>query len=119
MKSQEVRMAAYRERAYLFPEEDGQPGWILDLPIWWRRSEFFEKYGSRQIDTGNPFHVNYALLLTAWEAMAWNRACQEQFSQDPRSQMPSVLGSMREWAAKLDSASWVIVESYEWESGIE
>jgi hypothetical protein len=112
-------MPAYRERVYICPKENGQPGWILDFPLWWNRSEFFQKFGARQIDTGNPFQVNYALLLTDWEAHAWDEQCKQHFAQDPRSQSASVIEAMRQWESLLNAASWVIIESYEWESGLE
>jgi hypothetical protein len=114
-----VIMPAYRERVYICPKENSQPGWILDFPIWWNRSAFFQKYGSRQIDTGNPFQVNYAILLTEWEAKAWDEQCRQQFIQDPRGQSASVVEGLRQWESMLEAASWVIIESYEWESGLE
>jgi len=112
-------MPAYRERIYLCPAENGQPGWIVDFPLWWDRSGFFEKYGHRQVDTGNPFHVDYGLLLTQWEAQAWDKQCREAFSQDPRARVPFVVEAMQRWDVMIEAASWVIVESYEWESGME
>ncbi len=112
-------MPARSERVYICPDGNGQPGWIMDFPIWWDRSEFFQKYGTRQIDTGNPFHVDYALLLTHGEAAAWGEHCREQFAQDPRSQTSFFVEEMRQWESRLNAASWVIVESYEWESGLE
>ncbi len=66
-------MPAYRERIYICPGENGQPAWILDFPLWWDRGAFFKKYGDRQIDTGNPFYVDYGLLLTGSEANAWDK----------------------------------------------
>jgi hypothetical protein len=112
-------MPAYRERIFICPDESGKPGWIMDFPIWWDRRAFFQEYGARQIDTGNPFQVNYALMMTSWEASAWDKRCREQFSQDPRSQTPLIVEAMHLWEARLSTASWVIVESYEWESGME
>lgn len=112
-------MPAYRERVYLCPRENGQPGWVLDFPLWWNRAEFFQKFGNRQIDTGNPIDLNYALLLTAWEATAWDEYSRAQFAQDPRSKTPFMVQAMREWESKLRAANWVIVESYEWESGLD
>lgn len=112
-------MPAYRERVYVCPDKSGQPGWIMEFPLWWDRAEFFKKYSSRKIDTGNPFYVDYGLLLTGWEAMAWDERCGEQFAQDPRSQEPFFVEGMQRWESILKAASWVIVESYEWESGLE
>ena len=111
-------MPAYRERVYICPAEDGNPGWIAEFPLWWDRTAFFEKYGARQLDTGNPFYVDNALLLAGWEAIAWDWECREKFASDPRSREPYFINAMRQLESRLNDASWVIVESYEWESGL-
>ena len=111
-------MPAYRERVYICPDKDGQPAWILAFPIWWDRAGFFQKFGDRQIDTGNPFYVDYGMLLTGWEASAWDKQCKEKFAQDARSNESVVIEAMSRWESALNTASWVIVESYEWESGL-
>lgn len=111
-------MPAYRERVYICPNQSGQPGWIMDFPLWWDRQEFFKKYSSRQIDTGNPIYVDFAMLLTAGEAIAWDRRCREQLTQNARSKEPILFDAMQHWESMLESASWVIVEMYEWESGL-
>jgi len=111
-------MPAYRQRVYICPEQSGQPAWIMEFPLWWNRQEFFEKYGERQFDTGNPFYVDYALLLAGWEALAWDKSCREQFAQDPHSQEPFFVEAMQRWETLLKESSWIIVESYEWESGL-
>jgi len=111
-------MPAYRQRVYICPDQSGQPGWIMEFPLWWDRLEFFKKYGDRQFDTGNPIYVDYGLLLTAWEALAWDKRCKEQFAQDHRSNEPLFIEAMQRWEALLEVASWVIVETYEWESGL-
>ncbi len=112
-------MPAYRERVYICPDQNGQPGWIVDFPVWWDRREFFKQYGERRIDTGNPAYVDYGLLLTSWEASAWDKRCRAQYAQDHCSQHPVVIEAMRQWESMLGAASWVIVESYEWESGMD
>ena len=112
-------MPANRERVYICPEQSGQPAWIVDFPLWWDRREFFRQYGSRQVDTGNPFYVDTGMLLTAGEARAWDQRCREAFAPDPRGRLPVVAEAMRQMAAMLKTAAWVIVESYEWESGLE
>lgn len=112
-------MPAYRERVYLCPAEDGKPGWILDFPVWWDRRRFLALYGQRCIDTGNPTYLDYGMLLTKSEALAWDRQCREGFAEDPRSRSASLAEGMKQWDAKLGSARWVIVESYEWESGLD
>jgi hypothetical protein len=43
----------------------------------------------------------------------------EAFAQDPRSKVTAVAEDMGKWEALLKEASWVIVETYEWESGME
>jgi hypothetical protein len=112
-------MPAYRERIYLCPAKNGQPGSIMDFPVWWKRADFFKKYSQRQIDTGNPIYVDYALLLTTGEALAWDKQCREAFTQDPRSQLDKIVEMMDQLETRLKSTSWVIVESYEWESGLD
>jgi hypothetical protein len=112
-------MPARSERIHLFPDEDGQPCQAMEFPIWWDRREFFNKYGQRLIDLGSPFHVNYSLLLHGGEAIAWDEQCREQFSRDPRSREPWFVSEMRRVESALEKARWVIVESYEWESGLD
>lgn len=111
-------MPAYRERVYICPGKDGLPCRILEFPLWWDRAEFFRKYGSRQMDTGNPFYVDYGMLLTGWEALAFDDRCRGLFAQDLRSRQPSVIEAMDQMGSLLKGASWVVVESYEWESGL-
>jgi len=112
-------MPVYRERVYLCPAENGQPAWVMDFPLWWDRRAFFTRYGERQIDTGHPAYVDYGLLLTPAEAFAWDRKCRDAFNADPRSQLPKIVEAMQQWDASLKLAAWIIVESYEWESGLE
>ena len=112
-------MPARSERIYLFPDEDGQPGQVMEFPVWWDRREFFNKYRHREIDLGGPIYVDYALLLSPGEAMVWDGRCREQFSHDPRSREPWFVSEMRRVEAALKKARWVIVESYEWESGLD
>ena len=90
----------------------------MEFPLWWDRREFFEKYSDRQFDTGNPIYVDYGLLLTGGEARAWDMRCREHFTHDPRSKDPFFIETMQHWESLLAAASWVIVESYEWESGL-
>ncbi len=112
-------MPARTQRLYLFPARAGQPGQVMDFPLWWDRRGFFEKYGDRQIDTGHPLFVDYALLLTAGEAMAWDKVCRETFDRDPASKRPHMVSAMERLQSALKGAKWVIVESSEWESGLD
>ncbi|MDX1418264.1 MAG: hypothetical protein R3293_28950 [Candidatus Promineifilaceae bacterium] len=112
-------MPAGRERLYICPRENGQPGWILDFPAWWNRRAFFKKYGDRRIDTGDLIYVDYGMLLTGTEARMWDKDCKDPFSRIPRGQRPHIREAMRNLQSKLQTVSWVIVESYEWESGLD
>jgi hypothetical protein len=112
-------MPAYRERVCVCPTENGQPSRIVEFPAWWDRGEFFKQFGDRQIDTGNPIYVDYGLLMTPGEASAWDLRCRELLAQDSHSWSPAVREAMRQWETILKGARWIIVESYEWESGME
>ncbi|UCG22607.1 MAG: hypothetical protein JSW55_10505 [Chloroflexota bacterium] len=112
-------MPAYRERIYICPDENARPAWITEFPLWWDRRAFFEEYGDRRIDTGNPFYVDYGLLLTGSEARAWDKRCREAFASDPHSQEPHNVEALHRLESMLRDASWVIVESSEWESGLD
>lgn len=110
-------MPAYRQRMYICPEIHGQPIQLVPFPLWWDQRAFFERYRSRQIDTGNPLYVDHGLLLAVAEAYAWDAECRASFAQDPRAS--GQLEEMKRWEALLSGARWIIVESYEWESGLE
>jgi hypothetical protein len=112
-------MPAYRERVTICPAQSGQPAWVEEFPLWWDRTEFFEKYGDRRFDTGHPVYVDYGLLLAGWEARSWDQHCRDQFIQNPHSTEAFWVEVMQRWESLLAEASWVIVESYEWESGLD
>jgi hypothetical protein len=112
-------MPAYRERILICPGENGRPAWILDFPLWWDRRAFFEKFGHRRIDTGNPFYVDYGLLLTGGEAITWDKRCKQLATGEPRSQKPHIVEAMGRLESMLAAARWVVVESNEWESGLD
>jgi hypothetical protein len=111
-------MPARAERIYIYPAEEGQPGQVMRFPIWWDRRGFFEKYGEREIDLGHPLYVDYAYLLTPGEALEWDKRCRAQFSANPGGKNPKVVSDMQRMELALKQAKWVIVESYEWESGL-
>lgn len=92
-----------------------QPGQVMDFPLWWDRRGFFEKYADRQIDLGNPIYVDYAILLTKWEAVAWDKRCNEMYG--PRS--PAFESKVQEFQSALKETKWVVVVSSEWESGMD
>lgn len=112
-------MPARHERVCICPNENGRPAWIMDFPLWWDRRSFFEQYGQRKIDTGNPFYVDYGLLLTAGEAMAWHKRCKEALADDSGRWGAHVFEAMERLESLLKTARWVVVESNEWESGLD
>ncbi len=112
-------MPAYRERVYICPVADGQPGWVQEFPAWWDRAGFFKRFEARQVDTGNPFYDDYGILLTAGEALAWDKHCRESYTLSHGSLTQTIGEEMRRWESMLGSARWVVVESYEWESGLD
>lgn len=112
-------MPAYRERITICPSENGQPTWMLDFPLWWDRRAFFKKFGDRQIDSGNPFYVDYGILLTSSEANAWDKRCRRELADSPHGLAPHLVEAMEQLATILKEARWVIVESFEWESGLD
>ena len=115
-------MPARRERIHVCPGRDGRPVRVLDFPYWWNRGRFFERFGGRIIDTGNPFWCDYGLLLTAGEASAWDRECRGSFAASQGGDSLGAAGRVEVEAAMklldelLKGAAWVIVESSEWES---
>jgi hypothetical protein len=112
-------MPARRERMLICPGKNGQPVWILDFPLWWDRGAFFDEYGPRKIDTGNPFYVDYGLLLSGGEAITWDKRCRETVAGQSHSQKPHLVEAMRRLESMLKGARWVVVESNEWESGLD
>lgn len=91
----------------------------MDCPAWWHHGGLFEKYGERALGLGNPIYVDYAFLLTPFEALEWDKQCREAFSGDVRSHLRNRDAEMLQFEAALKSSKWVIVESYEWESGLD
>jgi hypothetical protein len=112
-------MPARAERIFIYPAEEGQSGQVMRFPLWWDRRGFFEKYRDREIDTGHPIYVDYALLLTPWEALEWDKRCREEYLSDVADKSLHVLPDMERMESALKKARWVIVESYEWESGMD
>ncbi len=112
-------MPARSEQLFIFPRENGQPVRIIRFPVWWDRNEFFKSYTHREIDLGNPVDANFVWVLTSEEALAWNRLCAGRFSDSLVGRETKAVEDMVELEAALKDARWVIVESYEWESGLD
>ena len=112
-------MPAVRYRLYICPEIDGQPARVFDLPRWWDRSELYAQYGRREIEIPTIAYDDSAILLTSGEAAALDERGREAFAGDPRASEPFFAGEMTRVQAALRDAKWVIVEAYEWESGLD
>jgi hypothetical protein len=110
-------MPARAERIHLFPAEEGQPGQVMRFPLWWDRTGFFKKYHDRMIDLGHPLYVDYALLLSSGEALEWHKRCRDQLISNHKNENAKLMSDIQRMEAALKKAKWVIVESYEWESG--
>jgi hypothetical protein len=112
-------MPARFERITVVPDRDGQPVRILSFPRWWDRDAFFESFKGRELDLGNPVDWNLAWLLSATEAAIWDERCRKGF-QGTRPVDPAGLEEdMRALTDTFRDASWVVVESREWESGLD
>jgi hypothetical protein len=114
-----MNMPARTERITVVPDRNGQPVRIMRFPLWWDRGGFIETFRDRELDTGNPIDWNLAWLLSAAEASVWDDRCQAHFSMNTKSVDPLVLEEMGQLAALLRQGGWVIVESHEWESGLD
>ncbi len=112
-------MPARSERLFIFPEKNGAPCWVRSFPLWWDRSAFINRYQHREIDFGNPIDANYGWLLNSAEVIAWNEQCTKDFSRDPRSSLREIIEDQQQLDSALRKARWVVVESYEWESGLD
>lgn len=112
-------MPARSERIYIFPYRSGDPGLTMPFPYWWNRSEFIKRYREREIDLGNPIDANFVWVLNSAEAVAWNEECVKRFTSDPLSQNPQVIEKQYELEDALMQSQWLLVESYEWESGFD
>ncbi len=112
-------MPARSEQLFILPCGNGQAVRIISFPSWWDRKEFFKSYSQREIDLGNPVDANFVWVLTSEEALAWNRLCAERFSASIVSMETKVMEDMGELEAVLRDARRAIVESYEWEAGLD
>ena len=110
-------MPARTEKLYVFATD--QPNRVLRFPLWWDRRDFFEKFVGRGVDTGHPLYVDYAYLLTPGEALAFDKQSREAYIADPNRKLQHVAAEMDEFAPALKGARWVVVESTEWESGLD
>jgi hypothetical protein len=92
---------------------------MMPFPYWWSRGEFMNRYQKREIDLGNPIDANFVWVLNSAEAAAWNEECVKLFAGDPLSRNQQIVGDQRKLEDALKHSQWVLVESYEWESGMD
>lgn len=111
-------MPARSERIYIFPYKNGGPGWVMPFPAWWDRSEFIARYQKREIDLGNPIDANYVYVLNSAEALAWNNECLQRSTGDPLLDRQPPASDRAVLHDRLQQSQWLLVESYEWESGM-
>ena len=107
-------MPARKEKIYTYNKGDN---FEFEFPVWWNRARFFLQFGDREVDTNHPLYVNYAYLLMPGEALAFNKECRDEFAANQTYQPDQVRLDMEGVESILKKASWVIVESYEWEYG--
>ena len=108
-------MPARKEKVITYNREEN---FKFDFPVWWNRANFFLKFDDRKVDTNHPLYVNYAYLLMPGEAISFNKDCKAQFASKQIDQPNQVRVDMEGIEAILKKSHWVIVESYEWESGM-
>ena len=112
---------------WVVPREAGRACAIFRGPSWWNSDtlppEHLALYAERYIDTQNPFWMDSVRLFTAEEALAMDRAAREGL----RAYYRNVLGrglsrhqirEMARFRRALKQALWVVVYTYEWESGL-
>lgn len=112
-------MPARAERVYICPSQDGQPARVIPFPTWWDRAAFMDRFRDRRTDRGNPIDANDIYVLGGGEAYLWDRQCRERALAERGNTDSGTLAEMRRLEATFLDASWVIVESYEWESGFD
>lgn len=112
-------MPARSERLYLCPEQDGEPCRVVRFPHWWDRPRFFDRFRNREVDTGHPAYVDLGFLLTPGEALTLHDESRAAYLQAHPDAGHELLARMDELREALGRSSWVVVGSYEWESGLE
>jgi hypothetical protein len=103
----------------VIPVKDGRPCLVRTFPSWWDLGAFFENFKARELDLGNPIDWNLAWLLSATEAVLWDERCRKAFRGLRPGDPVGLEDDMRALADALREASWVVVESREWESGLD
>lgn len=115
-------------RVWVVPKEAGSACAIFEGPHWWKRDtltpEHLALYAERYIDTNNPFWMDSVRLFSGDEARAidkgarerWRAYCREVYGRGLRR--PEIQ-EMSRFSRALKRAEWVVVYTYEWESGLD
>jgi hypothetical protein len=111
-------MPSRNERIYIYSEIPDLENITIDFPVWWDRNTFFFRYGDRKVDTGNPIYVNYAYKLSRQEAIEFDAFSLKKTYPSYKKINPLLKVKIQNFRAHLEDAKWVIIESYEWESGL-
>ena len=110
-------MPARKERIHIYSEIPEQKNITTDFPIWWDRNTFFFRFGDRKHDTGNPIYVDYAYKLSVEEAIEFDKFSLKKTYPNQDKIPPLVKINIEKFHNFLKDAKWVIIESYEWETG--
>lgn len=110
-------MPSRQECIHIYSGIPEQKNLTIDFPAWWDRNTFFFRYGDRKLDTGNPYYVNYAYKLSVEEAIEFDKLSIKKTYPNLNYIRPLVKINIDNFRSHLKNATWVIIESYEWESG--
>jgi hypothetical protein len=103
------------------PVEDGASCWSFDNIFWWDMNLVRERLPVREI-VDATLYQDYVVIMTPAEAIEWNRSFSDSYRKahaaagacdnDAIDRLGQRLESTR------DAMRWIVVERYEWESGL-
>ena len=114
-------------QVWVVPKEEGSACAIFRGPGWWTPDtlspEHLALYAERHIDTQNPLWMDSVRLFTAEEALAMDRVARERLRAYyrkvwKRGLRRQEIQEMARFRRALKQALWVVVYTYEWESGL-
>lgn len=113
---------------WVVPKEAGDACAIFEGPWWWDQvtltPEYLDLYAARSIDTNNPFWMDSVRLFSGDEARAVDRVARERYRAYCREfygrglRRPEIQ-EMARFRRALKQAVWVVIYTYEWESGLD
>lgn len=103
------------------PVRDDAPVWSVDNIFWWDMLALRKHYPGREI-LDSTMYLDYVVVLTPAEALEWNRRFGDSYrlTHKPVEQTwPDAPGELtRRLESTHEACRWIIVEQYEWESGL-